>query len=143
MVTVNPYLNFRGKTEEAFKFYKSVFGGEFAMLQRFKETPEANKFPAAEQNKIMHVSLPLGNGSILMASDVPESMAQKLKVGNNFYLSVEAGSNEEADRLFKGLSQGGKVEMPMQKTFWGAYYGSLEDKFGIQWMISHTERQQS
>lgn len=142
MVTVNPYLNFSGKTEEAFKFYKSVFGGEFSMFQRFKETPEADKFPAAERDKIMHVSLPLGNGSILMASDVPQSMAQKLKVGNNFYLSVEAGSNEEADRLFKGLSAGGKVEMPMQKTFWGAYYGSLEDKFGIQWMISHTERQQ-
>jgi PhnB protein len=88
----------------------------------------------------MHVSLPIGNGNTLMASDVLEPMAQKLKVGNNFYLSVEAGSKEEADRLFKRLSAGGKVEMPMQKTFWGAYFGMVADKFGVQWMVSYTEK---
>ena len=143
MKTINPYLNFPGNTEEAFNFYKSVFGGEFAMLQRFKDTPEAGKIPAKEKNKIMHVSLPLGNGTVLMATDVLESMGQKLNPGNNFSLSVEADSKEETEKLFRGLSAGGKVTMPLANTFWGAYFGMVTDKFGIQWMVSHSNSQQN
>jgi PhnB protein len=139
MATLNPYLNFKGEAEEAFKFYKSVFGGEFSALQRFKDTPEADKMPAAEHDKIMHIALPIGNGVKLMASDTLESMGQKLAVGNNFYLSVNVDSKQEADRVFNGLSKGGKVEMPMQKMFWGEYFGMFADKFGIQWMVSFAE----
>ena len=139
MTAVNPYLNFMGNTEEAFTFYKSVFGGEFSALQRFKDTPEAEKVSAADREKIMHISLPIGKGVTLMATDALESMGQKLEVGNNFSLSIDAESRAEADRLFDGLSKGGKVEMPMQKTFWGSYFGMIEDKFGIQWMVSYAE----
>jgi PhnB protein len=138
MKQVNIYLNFNGTTEEAFNFYKSVFGGEFAYLQRFKDTPEAEKLSASDGEKIMHVSLPLGNGLILMGTDALESMGQKLTVGNNFYISVEVESKDEADRLFEKLSVGGKIEMPMQDAFWGAYFGMFTDKFGIQWMIDYT-----
>jgi PhnB protein len=140
MASINPYLNFNGNTEEAFQFYKSVFGGEFSALMRFKDTPEADKVAPGDRDKIMHVALPLGNGNVLMASDAPDSMGQKHKVGNNFYLYVEAGSKEEADMLFSRLSPAGKVEMPMQKTFWGAYFGMLADKFGVQWMVNYTEK---
>jgi PhnB protein len=138
MPTLNPYLNFNGTTEEAFQFYRSVFGGEFRMLQRFKETPEAGKIPPDQQEKIMHVSLPIGTGNLLMATDAVESMGQKLTVGNNIQLSIETESEEEAKRIFNGLSSGGKVTMPMEKTFWGALFGMLTDKFGIQWMVSYT-----
>jgi PhnB protein len=137
MKTVNPYLNFPGTAEEAFNFYKSVFGGEFTSLQRFKDTPEADRVPASEANKIMHISLPLGNGNILMATDALESMGHPLTVGNNFYLTLEAESEEEANKLFNSISAGGKVTMPMAKTFWGAYFGMVNDKFGVQWMINY------
>ena len=136
MATANPYLNFNGNTEEAFNFYKSVFGGEFATLQRFKETPEAGKIPANEQDKIMHIALPIGNGNILMATDALESMGQNLKVGNNFSISLSTESEEEAEKLFNGLSEGGKVTMPLQKTFWGAYFGMLTDRYGVNWMFN-------
>jgi len=135
-MTINPYLNFPGNTEEAFNFYKSVLGGEFPFLQRFKDTPEADKISPEDANKIMHVSLPVGNGNMIMATDALESMGQKLTPGNNFYLCISADSKEEADKLFKGLSDGGQVYMPMNKTFWGAYFGMLTDKFGINWMIN-------
>ncbi len=138
MATVNPYLNFNGNTEEAFKFYKSVFGGEFSMLQRFKDTPEAEKVAVADRDKIMHVSLPLGNGSTLMATDALESMGQKLTFGNNFSLSIDTKSKEEADRFFTRLSAGGKVEMPLQKTFFSEHFGMLLDKFGVRWMVNYT-----
>ena len=141
MKAINPYLNFPGNTEEAFNFYKSVFGGEFLFLQRFKDTPEAGKVPDNEKDKLMHVSLPVGKENILMATDALESMGQKLSVGNNFYLSIEADSKEEADKLYKSLSEGGKATMPLTDTFWGAYFGMLKDKFGIQWMVSHTYNQ--
>src|SRR5512135_242278 len=104
MKSINPYLNFAGDTEEAFKFYKSVFGGDFSMIQRFGETPEASRVADGEKNKIMHVSLPVGKGDVLMATDALESMGHKLTVGNNFSLAVEAESKDEADTLFKGLS---------------------------------------
>jgi PhnB protein len=138
MATLNPYLNFNGNTEEAFNFYKSVFGGDFITLQRFKDTPEGGDLSPADGEKIMHVSLPIGKGNILMATDAMESMGQKLIVGNHFYLSLEADSKEEADKLYNGLSDGGKIEQPLQDAFWGAYFGMFADKFGVKWMINFT-----
>jgi PhnB protein len=136
MATLNPYLNFQGNTEEAFNFYKSVFGGEFVALMRFKDTPEADKIPAHEQDKIMHIALPIGKDNILMGTDTLESMGQTLQAGNNMSLAIGADSEEEANKLFKGLSAGGQVTMPLEKAFWGDYFGMLTDKFGIQWMVS-------
>jgi PhnB protein len=141
MPSLNPYLNFNGNTEEAFKFYQSVFGGELS-IQRFKDTPESGNIPEADRNKVMHVMLPIGKGNSLMGTDAMESVGQKVTVGNNFYISIDTESQEEADRLFKGLSAGGKVELEMQKTFWGSYFGMFADKFGIQWMISYSEQRQ-
>lgn len=138
MVTINPYLNFPGNTEEAFKFYKSVFGGEFVGLTRFKDTEEAAKLKASEKEKLMHVSLPIGKGNVLMATDALESMGHKLTMGNNFSLSVETESKDEANKVFKGLSKGGKVTMPQADTFWGSYFGMVTDKFGVQWMVSYS-----
>ncbi|MFD3001901.1 VOC family protein [Pontibacter toksunensis] len=143
MATINIYLNFSGNTEEAFNFYKSVFGGEYAALQRFRDTPEAGRVPAHEQDKIMHIALPIGQGLLLMATDALESMGQTLTVGNNFHLSVSAESEEEANMLFGKLSAGGNVYMPLEKAFWGDYFGMLTDKFGVQWMISYDPVQQS
>src|SRR6058998_192815 len=137
MATINTYLNFNGNTEEAFNFYKSVFGGEFITLQRFKDTPESERVPAGEKEKIMHVSLPIGKGNILMATDALESMGHSLKAGNNFSLSISTESEQEADKIFKGLSEGGKVDMPLGKVFWGSYFGLFTDKFGVQWMVSY------
>lgn len=134
-VTLNPYLNFNGNTEEAFNFYRSVFGGEFLVLQRFRDTPEAEKLPESEQNKIMHVALPVGS-NILMATDVVESFGQQVTSGTNSYLSLHPDSEKEARRLFRELSKGGEVEMEMQEMFWGALYGSFTDKFGIKWMVN-------
>ena len=139
MAKINPYLNFNGNTEEAFNFYKSVFGGEFAMVQRYKDTPGSEKVAQADQDKIMHIALPVGEGNILMATDALDSMGQSLTIGNNFSLSISAGSEAETNTLFNGLSAGGKVIMPPEKTFWGSYFGMLTDKFGIQWMISYDE----
>ena len=138
MATLNPYLNFAGNTEEAFKFYKSVFGGDFKALLRFKDTPEAGKIPPNEKDKIMHVALPIGRGNMLMATDALESMGQKLTLGNNIYLSIEAESKEEAKKIFSGLSADGKVTMPLDDAFWGAYFGMLTDKYGIRWMVNYT-----
>ena len=142
MATLNPYLNFNGNTEEAFNFYKSVFGGEFITLQRFRDTPEAGKIPANEQDKIMHVALPIGPGNILMATDALESMGLKLVAGNNITLSINADSEAEADKLFNALAVGGQVSMPLEKAFWGAYFGMLTDQFGIQWMVNYDYKQQ-
>lgn len=139
MITLNPYLNFPGNTEEAFNFYRSVFGGDFAGgIFRFKDTPEADKLNASDREKIMHVGLPLGKGTMLMTTDALESMGHKVKAGNNFHLSIETESKDEADIIFNGLSAEGKVTMPMADMFWGAYFGMLTDKFGIQWMVSYT-----
>ena len=141
MKIVNPYFNFPGNTEEAFNFYKSVFGGEFITLMRFKDTPQAGPIPEKEANGIMHVSLKVGD-SVLMGTDAIESMGHKVTVGNNVNLSVEADSREEADRIFNGLAKGGSNEMPMQDMFWGSYWGSLKDKYGVCWMINFTTQQQ-
>jgi PhnB protein len=140
MATLNPYLNFAGNTEEAFTFYRSVFGGDFTTLQRFKDTPEAGRVPEKEKDMLMHVSLPVGKGNSLMATDALDSMGHKLIVGNNIQLSLEAESKDEAEKLFKGLSAGGKVTMSLKDTFWGAYFGMLVDKFGIQWMVNYTHQ---
>lgn len=140
MKALNPYLNFEGNTEEAFNFYKSVFGGEFVTVQRFKDTPEAGNIPEADRNKLMHIALPIGQ-NILMGTDATESMGFKLIEGNNFSLSVSTDSEEETDRIFSKLSQGGQVTMPLDKVFWGSYFGMLKDKFGIQWMVSYDYNQ--
>ena len=141
MATTNVYLNFNGNCEEAFNFYKSVFGGDFGYLGRFGEMPESNdyKVPEADKNKIMHVSLAIGN-SILMGSDTGEEYGKSFVQGNNFSVSVTAASKKEADELFAGLAAGGQVTMPMTDTFWGDYFGMLTDKFGINWMISFNEQ---
>ena len=141
MVTINPYLNFPGNTEEAFNFYRSIFGGEFADLVRFKDTEDGSKLNAKEKEMLMHISLPVGKGNTLMATDALESMGHKLNTGNNFSLSVETESKEEADKIFKGLSKGGKITMPQAETFWGSYFGMVNDKFGIQWMVGYTPKQ--
>lgn len=136
MATINPYLLFNGNAEEAFNFYRSVFGGEFITLQRFKETPEADNVPPGDQDKIMHIALPIGQ-NVLMASDALESTGRTVTTGNNFSISVNAESEEEAEKFFNGLSAGGRANMPLEKTFWGAYFGMLTDRFDINWMISY------
>jgi len=135
MPSINSYLNFNGNTEEAFNFYKSVFGGEFQVLMRFKEVPPEHQASPAEANKIMHVTLPIGKANVLMGSDVPEAFGKAI-TGTNVSISVSAESKDEADRLFKGLSNEGKATMPMSDTFWGSYFGMLTDKYAIQWMVS-------
>lgn len=138
MAKMNPYLNFDGKAEEAFTFYKSVFGTEFdGPIHRIGDTPGLDGITEEEKKRVMHVSLPIGGGDVLMASDTIPSMGHKLVVGNNNYISLHPTSREEADKLFNGLSAGGDVEMPLAETFWGAYFGSFKDKFGVQWMINY------
>lgn len=137
MGILQPYLNFDGKTEEAFNFYKSVFGGDFmGPMHKMSDMPDSEQIPENERNRVMHVSLPIGEHSVLMGSDTMPSMGHTFQAGNNVQLSLHPTSREEADRLFNGLSAGGKVEMPMQDTFWGAYYGAFEDKFGVKWMVN-------
>lgn len=137
MATLNTYLNFNGNTEEAFNFYKSVFGGEFRTIQRFKDTPDAGKMPADIQDKIMHVALPIG-GNVLMGTDAVGPTMPPVTFGTNSSISIEAASEEEANNLFNGLSAGGKVGLPLQKMFWGALFGHFTDKFGVQWMVDYT-----
>jgi PhnB protein len=139
MTTVNVYLTFEGNCLEAFEFYKSVFGGEFNYVGKFSEMPPDPNFqvPESEKNKIMHISLPVSKETILMGSDRFSRQGPDLIVGNNFSISINSGSREEADRFFNGLSKGGQVTMPMADMFWGAYYGMFVDKFGINWMINY------
>lgn len=143
MTKLNVYLNFPGTAEEAFGLYRSVFGGEFSSLIRFKDMPMPGE-PLAkkDENKIMHIALPVGN-DVLMASDAPESIGRPFVQGNNSYISINVDSKNEADRVFKALSAGGKVEMPMADQPWDAYYGSFADKFGIGWMVSYTPPKKS
>jgi PhnB protein len=133
MKVVNPYLNFNGNAEEAFNFYKSVFGGEFATLMRMKD---AAGMPVAEgqEEKIMHIALPLGNGQVLMASDANPAT---FKEGNNYYISLHTESEEEGKKLFDALSAGGKVNHPFEKQFWGSWHGNFVDKFGVRWMVNY------
>jgi PhnB protein len=135
MATINPYINFNGNAEEAFTFYKSVFGGEFGEIVRFKDISSA-EFPVSENdaNKVMRIVLPIGT-NVLIANDVPESMGPVNESENRSKIAITAESKEEADKLFTGLSQGGSVEMPMEESPWGTYFAMFRDKFGIEWTV--------
>ena len=135
MASINPHINFNGNAEEAFNFYKSVFGGEFAKITRFKDLA-SDDFQVSEQeaNKIMHIALPIGK-NILMANDVPEFMGKTNENENRSKIVITAESKEEADKLFNGLSAGGQIEMPISDSPWGSYFGMFRDKYGIEWMV--------
>lgn len=139
MATVNPYLTFNGNCEEAFTFYKSVFGGDFPYVGRFKEMPpiEGMNVPESEGEKIMHVSLPISKETTLMGSDSSEAFGKATVIGNNFSISITAESEAEADKLFGAISEGGTITMPLAKTFWQSYFGMCTDKFGINWIMSY------
>ena len=140
MPKMNPYLNFKDSCEEAFEFYRSVFGGEFMMVMRMGDTDMGMPVPDEAKNLIMHVSLPIGD-NILMGSDAPDGVCPTpLTAGNNFSVSISAESREDADRIYNGLSADGTSAMPMQEMFWGSYWGMLTDKFGINWMVEHSEQ---
>lgn len=140
MARVTTYLNFSNRTEEAFLFYKSVFKTEFVTpLMRFSDGPPGDgprQLTADLANLVMHVALPTIGGHVLMGSDAPEALGFKVNVGNNVYINLEPDTRKETDQLFKALSEGGKVDMPLQEMFWGAYFGTLTDKFGVQWMFN-------
>ncbi len=145
MARVTTYLNFSRNTEEAFNYYKSIFGGEFAGngVNRFSDIPQTEgMLPIADHDKnlVVHVELNLPGEHVLMGSDAPESMGFKLNFGNNMFINIEPDSKEETKKLFTALSSGGKVTMELQDTFWGAYYGSCTDKFGVQWMFNFDEK---
>ena len=139
MALINPYIIFNGNAEEAFTFYKSVFGGEFAAVMRFKDLPNDshNAFTAIEGDKIMHIALPIGKNNVLMANDVPSSLGVVNENENRSKISVSAETKEEADQLFHGLSAGGQVEAPIGDSAWGSYFGMFRDKYGIEWMIDY------
>ena len=135
MATINPHINFNGNAQEAFNFYKSVFGGEFATIMRLKDLSSLD-FPVDEKDadKIMHIELPIGK-NVLMGNDIPESMGKVNENENRSKISIAAESKEEADQLFNGLSAGGQVEFPIGDSPWGSYFGMFRDKFGIEWMV--------
>ncbi len=135
-MTINPWINFNGNAEEAFTFYKSVFGGEFTKVIRFKDlSSEEFPVPEKEENKIMHIALPIGETNMLIGNDVPEMMGRVSETENRSKISISAETKEEAERLFTGLSAGGTVEGPMGEGFWGSYAGMFRDKFGIEWIV--------
>jgi len=140
MALINPHINFNGNAEEAFTFYKSVFGGEFSLIIRFKDmsSPE-NPVADSEANKIMHIALPIGK-NVLMANDVPEIMGKVNENENRSKICIHAESREEADKLFNGLSVGGNIEMPIADSPWGTYFGMFRDKYGIEWMVDFDEK---
>ena len=136
MALINPHMNFNGNAEEAFNFYKSVFGGEFTKIIRFKDL-SSPEFPIAENdaNKIMHIELPIGK-NFLMANDVPEFMGKTNENENRSKIFIHAESREEADKIFNGLSAGGTIEGPIGDSPWGTYFGMFRDKYGIEWMVN-------
>ncbi len=136
MTTINPWINFNGNAEEAFTFYKSVFGGEFARIVRFKDLASA-EFPVSDEDaeKIMLITLPVGTSNVLMANDVPAFMGTVNENENRSKISITAESKEEAERIFEGLSAGGTAEMPMADSPWGTYFGMFRDKYGIEWTV--------
>ena len=141
MTTINPWINFNGNAEEAFTFYKSVFGGEFVELVRFKDLSSAEfPVPEKEENKIMRIALSIG-ANVLIANDIPEAMGRVNENENRSKISVRAESKEEADRLFNGLSAGGQIEMPIQDSPWGSYFGMFRDKYGIEWIIDYNPKE--
>ena len=140
MALINPHINFNGNAEEAFNFYKSVFGGEFSLIIRFKDmsSPE-NPVSESEANKIMHIALPIGK-NVLMGNDVPDFLGRVNENENRSKIAIGAESKEEADKLFNGLSEGGQVEMPISDSPWGSYFGMFRDKYGIEWMVDFDPR---
>jgi PhnB protein len=143
MKLINPYLIFAGNAEEAFNFYKSVFGGEFAIVSRFKEMPPQPNVPAPGpdiENKIMHMSLPLKNGQVLMASDACNGYGPPVTIGNNIAICVHTESEAEGKDLFDKLSAGGKVGVPYDKMFWGDHFGQFTDKYEVNWQINYSDR---
>lgn len=138
MATVNPYIIYKDKCEEAFQLYKSIFGGEFSMFSRFSEMPPRDGVNLSPEDGklIMHVELRISEETILMGSDAGGEGAPEILTGNNISISISADNREQADHFFNSLSKGGKVNMPMENTFWGSYFGMCSDKFGINWMIS-------
>lgn len=140
MAIINPHYNFNGNAEEAFNFYKSVFGGEFSTVVRFKDLA-SEEFPVAESEalKIMHIALPIGD-NVLMGNDVPERMGKTNEKENRSKIAIGAASKEEADKLFNGLSEGGKIEFPISDSPWGTYFGMFRDKFGIEWMVDYDSK---
>lgn len=145
MATVSTYLNFTRNTEEAFNFYRSVFGGEFkGEISRFKDIPPSENMPPLpeeDKNLVMHITLPILNGHLLMGTDAPESMGFKVIPGNNVYISLHPDTRKETRRLFNALSDGGKIEQELQEMFWGDYYGSCADKYGVEWMFICSEKE--
>lgn len=141
MLSTNPYLHFMGNAEAAMNFYKSVFEGEFSAFQRYREVPGGEKMKPADQEKIMHISLKIGTGVIIMASDSVKPMGDELVLGNNLHICIQAENEKEVDRIFEGLAKDGQVDMPPNKTYWGAYFSMCTDKFGIKWMINYTNVQ--
>jgi PhnB protein len=133
MATVNPYLTFNSNCEEAFNFYKNIFGGEFSAVMRFKDIPGPH--PDSEGNKIMHMALPLAKDTLLMGSDTPESMGRVI-TGSNVSISLQTETEAETDKIFNGLAQGGKITMPLAKSPWNAYFGMLTDKYGFNWILN-------
>ena len=143
MATVSTYLNFNNQTEEAFEFYRSVFGGKFSTFQRFADVsslPEKDKLSEEDLQGILHIALPIIGGHTLRGTEAPESMGFKLIMGNNVHISLELDTRAEADRLFVGLSAGGSIEMGMEVMFWGDYFGSFSDKYGVNWMINCSQK---
>lgn len=138
MTTINPYLTFNGTCEQAFNFYKSVFGGDFPYVGKFKDMPENPEYPVSEseKDKIMHISLPISKETVLMGSDSSQAFGKATVEGNNVTISINTDSVEEVTRIYNELSAGGKIKMPLNKTFWGAYFGQFTDKFGIHWMVN-------
>ncbi|TKC64061.1 VOC family protein [Pedobacter hiemivivus] len=141
MAIINPHINFNGNAEEAFMFYKSVFGGEFTKIIRFKDI-SGPEFPIAEkeENKIMHIALPIGKRNMLMANDVPEILGKVNENEHRSKISISAESKDEADKLFNGLSVGGTIEMPITDSPWGSYFGMFRDKYGIEWMVEFNQK---
>lgn len=138
MATIHPYLIFNGQCEAAFMLYKSVFGGEFQQISKFGDMPSDTEIPLSEEdaNRIMHVSFPINKDFILMGSD-SNSQSGEVKFGDNISISVNTESRSEAEKIFNGLAKDGIIKMPLQDTFWGAYFGMLEDKYGVQWMVNY------
>lgn len=138
ITSTNPYLNFDGNAQQAFDFYRSVFGGEFAQVVRYRDFPGQMGVGEDQLDKLAHIALPLGQSNLLMATDVTGEYANKFRLGTNQYIHLETDSAAEAQRVFDGLAAGGRTEMPLASTEWAERYGSCVDRFGVQWMVSYT-----
>lgn len=146
MAKINVYLDFNGNCREAFEFYKSIFGGEFLSVNTYADMPPMEGMPPLtpeQQGKILHITLSIGQNTVLMGSDAGIGFAPPANFGNNISLYIDTENRTESDRIYAALSEGGKASMPMEHTFWGAYFGALTDKFGVNWMVSNAEGEQA